>query len=510
MDDTSTYSDRSLGGASLGNDGEGGLFAGVAKRDISTEDPETVVHDSLFAKALVLRDGQTTAAIVSMDAVAIGGICDITDDFLPALRSRIEDELGIPGANVLVHATHTHPPGRILCDDDALLDRAVDAVAQASRAMIPVKTGFGRTREERIIINRSLKLKDGGHWTIRHANPCPPDEAVEDVSPIDPEVGVLRIDRLDGRPFAIVYNFACHPLLGVPGSHVTANYPGFASKVIEDVLGDGVMAFFIQGAAGDVVELHFKDVNRPRSSEPIGTILGLTTLKAIKDIRTRPSDLRVTSDTVRLPRRRDMPEHVQALKRRQEELLASLRFCSLNFKAFLPLYLKYALNAEYPSDYSYRYLQAEKIGSDELVELDKFNRRDIDRYLSNMRAMEELTRIQDEIETYHRHEKINDDSGEETVAAEVMGIGIGDCALVSAPIELLTEVGLGIKRMSPARNTMIAAFSNGYLHYGAPVGDYGKGGYEVVECMLDQGWQAIYEKKAMEVLARVAPQPQPA
>lgn len=509
MDDISTHSDRCLGGASFGNEGEGGLFAGVAKRDISTEDPETVVHDRLFAKALVLRDGQTLAAIISMDAVAIGGICDITDDFLPALRKRIEDELGIPGVNVLVHATHTHPPGRILCDDAALLDRTVDAVAQASRAMVPVKTGFGRTREDRIIINRSLKLKDGGNWTIRHANPCPPDEAVADVSPIDPEVGVLRIDRMDGRPFAIVYNFACHPLLGVPGSHVTANYPGFASQVIEDVLGDGVMAFFIQGAAGDVVELHFKDVNRPRTSEPIGTILGLTTLKAIKDIQTQPSNLRIASDTVRLPRRRDMPEHVQTLKLRQEELLASMRFCSLNFKAFLPLYLKYALNAEYPSDYSYRYLQAEKIGSNELVELDKFNRRDIDRYLSNLRAMEELARIQDEIETYHRHEKINNDSGEDTVAAEVMGIGIGDCALVSAPIELLTEVGLGIKRMSPVKNTIIAAFSNGYLHYGAPVGDYGKGGYEVVECMLDQGWQAIYEQKAIEVLAQVAQQHQP-
>ena len=44
-----------------------------------------------------------------MDATAIGGIGDISDDFLPTLRDRIEKELGIPGAERAGQRL-SHPP----------------------------------------------------------------------------------------------------------------------------------------------------------------------------------------------------------------------------------------------------------------------------------------------------------------------------------------------------------------------------------------------------------------
>ncbi|HEX7010081.1 MAG TPA: hypothetical protein VF184_08865 [Phycisphaeraceae bacterium] len=44
-------------------------------------------------------------------------------------------------------------------------------------------------------------------------------------------------------------------------------------------------------------------------------------------------------------------------------------------------------------------------------------------------------------------------------------------------MELLTEVGLNLKKASGFEHTMIAAFSNGCMHYGAPAADYDKGGY---------------------------------
>ena len=117
------------------------LLAGHAKSDITTSDPSRVVHDPLQAKALVLSDGETTLAIVAMDVVAIGMIFDVPDDFLPRLRARIEAELGIPGSHVLVNASHTHPPGRILCPDEELRARVFDAVKRASEAMVPVTVG---------------------------------------------------------------------------------------------------------------------------------------------------------------------------------------------------------------------------------------------------------------------------------------------------------------------------------------------------------------------------------
>ncbi len=485
------------------NGATGPLRAGVARSDITTSDANVVVHDPLYAKALVLDDGDTQVVIIAMDVVAIGGISDVSDDFLPNLRGRIEAELGIPGGNVLVNASHTHPPGRLLCDDAEQVDRTFDAVSRAMGNMTAVRAGVGVGYENRIQINRTLRLRDGRGWTIRQAHPCPWDEEVAELGPVDPEIGILRLDRMDGRPLAVVYNFACHPLIGVPGGAVTANYPGFASGVIEEHLGNETMALFLQGAGGDVTEVLYKDVNRPRDSEPIGTVLGLSVLKTLRDIQTSDARLSVASETVALPRRTDILERLGELEQEQNELLATLSSTSLNFRAFLPLYIKYALNPDYPSDYSYRYLHAEEIGTDELTELDKWNRQNLAKYLSNIQAMEKLARIQSDMGTLKWHKAFNDASGEATIAAEVQGIRIGDCVLITSPAEVLTEVGLNVKRASPHEHTFVVAFSNGYVHYGAPAGDYSLGGYEVTECLLAPEWQQVYEDAAARVLSQL-------
>jgi hypothetical protein len=75
------------------------------------------------------------------------------------------------------------------------------------------------------------------------------------MGPMDPEIGVLRVDRNDGRPLAVVFNFAGHPYGGVPSGGVTADFPGFACRVIEEALGHGVVALFLQGAAGDITPI---------------------------------------------------------------------------------------------------------------------------------------------------------------------------------------------------------------------------------------------------------------
>jgi len=488
----------------------GSLRAGVAKSDITTDVKAGVINDPLYAKTLVLDDGRTKLAIITMDTTAIGArqisdgmLNDVGEDFLPNLRSRIEKELKIPGANVLVNASHTHPPGRLLCDDHAQLDRVFDAVGRALHNMTPVKVGSGVGYEDRITINRTLRLKNGQSWTIRHTNPCPPDEEVEDLGPIDPEIGILRIDRTDGSPLAVVYNFACHPLFGDARGSITANFPAFASKVIEENLGHGAMALFLQGAGGDVIDVLFKDFNRPRDVEPLGTILGLSTLKALRDIQTSDAALSVISETIELPRRTDIPGCIDSLERQQSELLKSLRFTTLDFKTFIPLYLKYALSPDYPLDYSYRYLQAEKKGSDDFSAMDSFNRKNKKKYLENIHSMEKLARIQDKIATLKKHEEINRRSGQASISAEVQGIRIGDCVLITSPAEVLVEIGLNVKKASPYEHTFIAAFSNGYMHYGPPAAAYDAGGYEVTECLLAPEWQEIYEKKAGEIIRRL-------
>ncbi len=475
------------------------LRAGVAKSDISRVEEGLRINDPVYSKVLVLDDGSTQAVIIGMDVTAIGGIGEVTDAFLPELRARIEGELGIPGKHVLVNASHNHPPLNFLCSHEEQVARTFDAVKRAREGMVPVTAGAGSGDEARISMNRTLRLSDGTGWTIRHSNPSPPDNVVESVGPVDTEIGILRLDKEDGSPLAVVYNFACHPYVTVPEGGVTADFPGFASQAIEENL-PGAMAIFLQGAGGDITPILYKDVNRARDSAPEGRILGLTTLKAVRAIETKPAGLRVVNQALPLPRKADFDERVAELEAEQASLLKSLRGTSLNLKTFVPLYVRHLMDPEHPLDYKYRYLQSESIGEDEFTNIDNQNRSHLAKYVRNIQSMEKLARIQDKIATLRRHQKINDDSGEETVDTEVQGIRIGDFVLVSSPTEMLSTVGMNVKNASPFEHTFVAAYSNGYIHYGPPASEYAMGGYEVTECLLDPAWQDLYERKAAEVL----------
>ena len=77
----------------------------------------------------------------------------------------------------------------------------------------------------------------------------------------------------------------------------------------------------------------------------------------------------VITEKILLPVRKDVSEHIDTLEAQKETILKYFTGIgcgshgagtSLNFKAFLPLYIKYMMNPEYPSYYSYRYLQEKK------------------------------------------------------------------------------------------------------------------------------------------------------
>src|SRR5690606_7682248 len=233
--------------------------------------------DPLYVKALVLEDESTTMALVTVDAVAIGEIGRIGNDYLPTVRSRIESERGIEGKHVIVNASHCH--GVVHPDVAA---RTVEAVSTAAASLTPVRVGAGVGHEDRVMENRRFRLKDGTEADSRHAYSMPWNDEVASVGPVDPELGLLRLDREDGSTLAVVYNFAMHPIQGVPSGGNTADVTGFASRTIESQL--GCTALFVQGCAGDINPVWYKDVHHPRDAEPLGTMLGLSALEGLRAI----------------------------------------------------------------------------------------------------------------------------------------------------------------------------------------------------------------------------------
>jgi len=476
------------------------LQAGVAKVEITDRDAAPV-NDPLYARALVLKDDATTVVLVTVDAVAIGGIGRIKDDFLGNVRTQLEKELNIPPASVVVNASHCHG---IVCAD--VEQRTIQAVKEAYRTMEPVKVGAGAGQENRIMENRRLKLQDGSDADVRHAYSLPPDEQVAGIGPTDPEIGLLRIDRRNGQPLAVVYNFACHPIQGVPSRGNTADISGFASKVIEDHLGDEVIALFLQGCAGDVNPVQYKDVHNPRDAESLGNLLGLSAMRALKKIQTKEDgQLKVVNEVLALPRGADLEQRIAALQAEQAKLLQSLRGTSLNLKTFLPLYVQYKLDADFPSYYSHRYLHDQAIGRDDLVKLDTENKANMEAYIRNIHIMEQLTRVQTNMNLLKMHQAQNVAAGKDTLDTEVVGLRIGDFVLVTFPGELSVQIGLNIKQRAPAEFTFVAGYTNGYIYYTPTAEQRNNTGHaqEDCDCLVAPAWQKLFEDRVDAILKKL-------
>jgi hypothetical protein len=475
------------------------LKAGAAKVHV-TDTRARPVHDRLYVRALVLDDGTTRSAIVAVDAVAIGEIGPIGRDYLPRVRSRLEKEPGIKPSNLIVIASHCH--GIVGSDLD---QKTVQAVKEAVQNLVPVKVGAGTGHESRIMENRRIRLKDGAEVDVRHAYSMPPDEEVAEVGPVDPEIGILRLDRHDGRTLAVVYNFACHPIQGVPGGGNTADITGFSSRVIEDNLSEGTVALFLQGCGGDINPVFYKDVDHPRDAEPLGNMLGLSILRALKTITARDDPrLKVVHETLSLPRA-DHAGRIKAMEAEQARLVRSLKGTSLSLKTFLPLVVKYRVSGDFPSSYANSYLHERVTGRDDLDKLDAENRRNLEAYIQNIHTMEALTRLQTNLELLRKHHARNVAAGKKAIDAELSALRVGDFVLATFPGELTVRIGLRLKERSPHELTFISGYTNGYLYY-APTDEQLRNpgaAQEDCDCLLGPGWQKLFEDKVMDMLKRL-------
>lgn len=475
------------------------LRAGAAKVDIADKEAGPV-NDSPYVKALVITDGTTTAVIATVDAVAIGEIGSIRNDYLGKVRTKLQKDLGIVPANVLINASHCH--AKVCADID---ERTIQAVKAAYQKLEPVTVGAGRGLENRIMENRRLKLKNGREADVRHAYSMPADSEVAEVGPVDPEIGILRLDRQNGHPLAIVYNFACHPIQGVPNGGNTADVTGFASQVIEESFGDGTVALFLQGCGGDINPVQYKAVNHPRDAEPLGNLLGLSTMKAAKKIHPGgKAEFRVINETLQLPRA-DLAERIAAQQAQQLTLLQSLKGTSLNLKTFMPLVVNGHISEAFPSYYSHRYLHDRKLGRTDFDRLDAENKANVEAYLKNIYVMEELTRLQTNLNLLQKHQAQNIAAGKRTIDVEVAGVRLGDFVLVTFPGELTVRIGLNIKKASPHPFTFVAGYTNGYIYY-APTAEQllnVGNAQEDSDCILAPEWQALYEGKVAELLKKL-------
>lgn len=479
------------------------LLAGVGRADITHPD-YPAKENPPWVKALVFSQGDQNAVIIALDAVAVAEIGSIHDPYLADVRSALKEKFGIAPESLLVNATHSH--ARVGPDVPTIVTRTVEAVAQAWENRVPVKVGAGSGHEDRVMENRRLRLKNGKEADVRHAYSLPWDEDVAAMGPIDPQIGLLRVDRMDdGRPLAVVFQFACHPIMGNPDGSNGADLCGYAAETIEANWGDGSsIALFLQGCGGDINPALYKSTEIPHDSQPLGMRLGLSALAGLRAIKPQAeAPLAIWNETLTLPRL-DNSAQIPEMEKEINKLVASLRGTTLSFETFLPLYIKYHVDLSYPTEVAGRYLQDELIGRVDWKTQDENNRKAMDAYLENVKNMEELTRKQINLRLLKKHQAERDTLGPE-VSAETVALRVGDFRLITFPGELTVEIGLGLKKQAPHPNTFISGYTNGYLYY-TPTAEQAKnrgGAQEDSDCLMDPAWQPKFEEAALRLMKKL-------
>jgi hypothetical protein len=109
-------------------------------------------------------------------------------------------------------------------------------------------------------------------------------------SPVDPTVSILRVDAADGKPVAILVNYACHPVVfGSDNLQYSADYPGVAIRTVESEFGGQPLTIFLQGGDGDInpyYAVHPLDQDAVRMRDWTGERLGREAARAAKAIQT--------------------------------------------------------------------------------------------------------------------------------------------------------------------------------------------------------------------------------
>lgn len=239
------------------------LWAGVAQTDLAAfngldlsgffarQNPSTGLHDPVFARVLALRDEQHLLLIVVMGALGFErhAIAAIRRRITKLLQADHGDSLGQRSLHIMIAATHSHSAPATMtlhgCGDvdekwlEHCIETAAQTAAKAVGVLQPARFGSGCGTVKGVALNRR-----NARWTGQV-------EQAQDTLPLDEQLGVWRVDTLEGAPLACVVNFACHPVvLGPSNREVSAEYPGAVCDALSQQL--GAPTLFLTGAAGDI------------------------------------------------------------------------------------------------------------------------------------------------------------------------------------------------------------------------------------------------------------------
>jgi hypothetical protein len=230
------------------------LYANAAKLDLTPplemkfalggygarmSQPAQGIHDRIWAKAIILSDGNKKYAIVTLDVLAL------PPNVKPQVLAHLRDA-GWKDENVMLLPSHTHSS----LDMSALNDRntldnpfigiyqprlknfVVESIAKvitkADTNLIPVNIGTACT-------------------TVMGMNRNRRNDAA-----VDRDLTLTRVDTEKGKPLAVLLNWTAHTtIMDDTDMWVSGGWPGYLQRELESWIGEGVICMYYNGAQGD-------------------------------------------------------------------------------------------------------------------------------------------------------------------------------------------------------------------------------------------------------------------
>ena len=402
-----------------------------------TPAPATHVHDELYARCLVLDNGETRLAIVVVDNVGV------PQRVLDEAKRLAHASAGIPVEHILIASTHTHSAttARGSDRDDLskplqgysafLAGRIADGIRRAVNNLEPARVGWGSGRLPEQVFNRRWFMKPGPHLAnpfggtdqVRMNPPVNSPDLLEPAGPTDPEIGFLSVYSDTDRPIALLAIYSLHYVGGVPNGHVSADYFGaFARRMAGLLAGDQhqpaaapFVPMLANGTSGDINNIDVRGGQRrlPEYArmELVANQVAAEVFRAMQGIDYQDSvPLEMLQRTLRLNTRRPSSELVNWAR----EIVAR------------------------PPGAPQKHVRERTYAERTLRMADMPPRIDV----------------------------------------PLQAVRIGDVALVTIPFEAFVDIGLELKTKSPLPKTFVMSIANGAYGY-LPTADQHKlGGYE--------------------------------
>ena len=243
-----------------------GFRAAVVKINISPNTPKqllgygarlsTGIHDSIYHRIIVLDDGTTQFYLVSTE------VCEFSPSVYDHVAAQLNKKFGIKPVNFWWSVTHTHsapevgPPGLARAFMGERYEHAVDTsytsfieqslisgIEEARKKLEPAKLGAGWGFSQANINRRAIDVDGKASIGLN------PD------GPVDRRIGLIRIEKKDGSPLALIVNYPIHgTVMGGDFVQISGDVIGIVSEYVEQKTGAPVL--FINGAAGNLAPIY--------------------------------------------------------------------------------------------------------------------------------------------------------------------------------------------------------------------------------------------------------------